>query len=128
MSKQPLNDILSGVSAYINEVIDDRLELRYSTTVLAPAIREEISRIIDSRITRAIREEISGAIDARIADVVSGPGFQTMIEKAVEKHAVQAPELARILEQTMKSRVKNMAEDAVYDCLEQGEFKTTFSP
>lgn len=96
MSDNPLTDILSGVSNYLSETIDDRLDQRFATTVLAPAIREEISRIIDGR----------------IATMVNAPDFQTRIEKAVDERALHAPQITAIVHQAVKESIHELMKGA----------------
>lgn len=152
MSDNPLTDILSGVSSYLNELIDDRLDQRFTTTVLPPAIREEISRIIDARVADVTNSPGHGVPNARINEAVeravkeamiallSGPQFRVMLDPIIK--SVVADEIDEVdLDGKAEDAVDNWMDDtsnvsklsrnmdieeAVDDVLRGGNFEVTF--
>jgi phage baseplate assembly protein W len=146
MSDNPLTDILSGVSAYLNEVIDDRLDQRFSTTVLPPAIRAEISRIIDGRINATVAmpefdARLRALVDASVETALT-ENMAAMIDKrlrimradqdiAIEDAAREACGEAVDAWMDDTSNVNKLAreldlEDVIESTLKSGDFQVNF--
>ena len=130
MSDNPLTDILSGVSAYMTQVIDDRLELKYRSTVLPPAIREEVARMMEGGNVNSIEfatkvegimaqqvratvqaelENISQTIRGMVRDEVA-----EVVNRVVEKFAPTRKAIADQVQQAIEDAdLEGKAEEAV---------------
>ena len=87
--KQELIPILAQLSNWLTDIIDDRLELKAGSTVLPPAIREEIGRLIDGRVSVAANTRIAEMIDEKVREAVhqlmKGPQLEALVEKVVDE-------------------------------------------